>query len=187
MAATPRPPSDYRPWIRTNPPAYDITDDGTITRTTTTTTTCGVVPDGVTDAKTTMNRFHRQGLRARCAITGQGLSNKHPFPLAPWLDPAVAVSHIVPPEAYDVYPINGDDDDDDGGYTAADKWDMTWDPDLNGVVLLRHHAALWKARFVAVEPESMTIYVFAACTVFFLSLPRPDRRPILFEKPKDPG
>lgn len=37
---------------------------------------------------------------------------------------------------------------------------MTWDPQENGIVLLGHFHAMWKARLVGIEPSTLTVRCF---------------------------
>lgn len=120
----------------------------------------GKIPPNLWGAQEAMEGFHSLSNTSGrcCAISGLGRYAPENSKLA-WSDPGLAISHIIPPQHFDVFPvdrsdIDGEDDE------LAEKWRMTWDPRENGIVLLGHFHALWKARLVAIEPSTLTVRCF---------------------------
>lgn len=160
--ATPKPARDYRPSTPVLPVSYDGVEDhswiGILQE------SRGPVAEGVTGAKHTMNKFSDDedaGIQHwKCAITGMGN-----------LEAGLTITHVVPAEHYEIYPITGKQGDieipDEEDYTLVDKWDMTWDREFNGIAMLDHYRSLWISRFWAIEPETLTIRVFAPCMCLF--------------------
>lgn len=138
-------------------PTYELSPDGTWEGTT---RAQGKIPQNLWGAEEAMKGFYSLSNTSGrcCAISGLGRYTPENSKLA-WSDPGLTISHIIPPQHFDVYPvdksdIDGEDDE------LAEKWRMTWDPRENGIVLLGHFHALWKARLVAVEPVTLTVRCF---------------------------
>lgn len=120
----------------------------------------GKIPQNLWGAEDAMQGFHSLSNTSGrcCAISGLGRHTPENSKLA-WSDPGLTISHIIPPQYFDVFPIDKSDIDGEED-ELAEKWRMTWDPRENGIVLLGHFHALWKARLVAVEPATLTIRCF---------------------------
>lgn len=129
-----------------------------------------MIPSGVTNAESTMNQFHKpeNSPNKCCALSGEGSwlltedVDEEPFYI---FDPWLIVSHIIPPEHYDVYPISGstpdyDAEPQDDDYSLDDKWDMTWHTHFNSIPLLKEYHRFWKARLLAIDPETLVFHVF---------------------------
>lgn len=116
--------------------------------------------EAVRDAREAQQRFHSLSnlFGHRCAISGRGRHSAGNSQIT-WYDPSLKMGHIIPPQHFDVFPVprldmeKGDDE-------VARKWAMTWNPQENGIVLLDHFHALWKARLVAIEPSTLEIRCF---------------------------
>ena len=120
----------------------------------------GKIPQNLWRAEEAMEGFHSLSNTSGrcCAISGLGRYSPDNSDLA-WSDPGLMISHIIPPQHFEVYPIDksetdGEDDE------LAEKWRVTWDPRENGIVLLGHFHALWRARLVAIEPSTLTVRCF---------------------------
>ncbi|KAL1877008.1 hypothetical protein Daus18300_002617 [Diaporthe australafricana] len=93
-----------------------------------------------------------------CAISGLGRYSHDNSALA-WSGPGLTILHIIPPQHFEIYPIDtsGVDEKDD---ELTKKWRMTWHTRENGIALLNHFHALWKARLVAIEPTTLRVRCF---------------------------
>lgn len=138
-------------------PTYELFHDGTWQGTA---WAQGKIPQNLWGAEEAMKGFHSLSNTSGrcCAISGLGRYTPENSKLA-WSDPGLTISHIIPPQHFDVYSIDksdieGEEDE------LAEKWRMTWDPRGNGIVLLSHFHALWKARLVAIEPSNLTVRCF---------------------------
>lgn len=120
----------------------------------------GKVPQNLWRAEEAMEGFHSLSNTSGqcCAISGLGRYTPENSKLT-WSDPGLTISHIIPPQHFEVYPVNTSDLDSEDD-ELAEKWRMTWDPRENGIVLLGHLHALWKARLVAIEPSTLNIRCF---------------------------
>lgn len=138
-------------------PTYELSQDGTWESTT---RAQGTIPQNLWRAEGAMKGFHSLSNTSGrcCAISGLGRYTPENSKLA-WSDPGLTISHIIPPQHFDVCPIDKSDIDGEDD-ELAEKWRMTWDPRENGIVLLGHFHALWKARLVAVEPATLTVRCF---------------------------
>lgn len=138
-------------------PAYELSQDGSWQGTI---RVDGKVPQNLWRAEQSMEGFHALSNTSGrcCAISGLGRYTPENSNLA-WSDPGLTISHIIPPQHFEVYPVDksdldGEDDE------LAEKWRLTWDPRENGIVLLGHFHALWEARLVGIEPSTLTIRCF---------------------------
>lgn len=138
-------------------PTYELSQDGTWECTT---RAQGKIPQSLWGAEEAMEGFHSLSNTSGrcCAISGLGRYTPDNSKLA-WSDPGLAISHIIPPQNFDVYPVDKSDIDSEDD-ELAEKWRMTWDPRENGIVLLGHFHALWRAWLVAVEPSTLTVRCF---------------------------
>ncbi|KAI3397061.1 hypothetical protein diail_11297 [Diaporthe ilicicola] len=152
-----KPPRDYRPAIIPSSPIYELSQEGKWQETI---RAEGQIPQGLRGAEEAMKSFHSLSSTSGrcCAISGLGRFAPENSKLA-WPDPGLTLSQIIPPQHFEVYPVetSGIDGKDD---ELAEKWRMTWDPRENGIALLDHFHALWKARFVAIEPTNLTVRCF---------------------------
>lgn len=119
-----------------------------------------MVPQNLWRAEEAMEGFHSLSNTSRqcCAISGLGRYAPENSGLT-WSDPGLAISHIIPPQHFEVFHVDKSDMDGEDD-ELAEKWRITWDPRENGIVLLGHFHALWKARLVAIEPSTLTIRCF---------------------------
>lgn len=155
--AAAKPPQDYCP-ITTQPsPTYELSQDGSWKGNI---QVQGKIPPSLWGAQEAMKGFHSLSNTSGrcCAISGLGRYAPENSKLS-WSDPGLTISHIIPPQHFDVFPVDrldldGEDDE------LAEKWRMTWDPRENGIVLLGHFHALWKARLIAIEPSALTVRCF---------------------------
>lgn len=152
-----KPPQDYCPVITQPSQTYELSHDGSWQGNI---RVQGKIPPNLWGAKEAMEGFHSLSNTSGrcCAISGLGTYAPENSKLA-WSDPGLTVSHIIPPQHFDVFPVDrsdldGEDDE------LAEKWRMTWDPRENGIVLLGHFHAMWKARLVAIEPSTLTVRCF---------------------------
>lgn len=138
-------------------PTYELFQDGTWEGTT---RAQGKIPQNLWGAEEAMKGFHSLSNTSGrcCAVSGLGRYTPENSKLA-WSDPGLTISHIIPPQHFDVYPIDKSDIDGEDD-ELAEKWRMTWNARENGIVLLGHFHALWKARLVAVEPATLTVRCF---------------------------
>lgn len=152
-----KPPRNYRPIIPQPLPAYEVSLDGTWQEIK---TAEGKIPQNIWGAEEAMKGFHSHSNTSGrcCAISGLGRFAPENSKLA-WSDPGLTISHIIPPQHFEVYPVDksGIEDEDD---ELSEKWRMTWDPRENGIVLLGHFHDLWRARLVAIEPSTLTVRCF---------------------------
>lgn len=73
--------------------------------------------------------------------------------------------HIVPPEYFSIYPVGSST-----GATASGSrgsvpaaFDQIWTPAKNAILLLPHIYGLFRARLIAVHPETLRIRTFSPC------------------------
>lgn len=150
-------PKDYCPVTIQPLPTYELFQDGTWQGAI---RAQGKIPQSVWGAEDAMRGFHSLSNTSGrcCAISGLGRYAPENSTLI-WSDPGLTISHIIPPQHFELFPVDksGMDGEED---ELAEKWRMTWDPQENGIVLLGHLHALWKARLIAVEPMFLTIRCF---------------------------
>lgn len=155
IRATPKPTSDYRLLTPSLLVTYGGVEDnswiGILEK------SRGPIAEGVTGAERITREFsdsEAAGIQHwKCAITGMGN-----------LEAGLTITDVVPAELFDLYPISGTQDDvedPEEDCTAVDKWDMTWDCELNGIAMLDRYRNLWISRCWATEPDTLTIRVFA--------------------------
>lgn len=132
VAKTPR---NYRPIIPQPLPAYEVSLDGTWQEIK---TAEGKIPQNIWGAEEAMKGFHSLSNTSGrcCAISGLGRFTPENSKLA-WSDPGLTISHIIPPQHFEVYPVDKPDFEDEDD-ELSEKWRMTWDPRENGIVLLGH-------------------------------------------------
>lgn len=120
----------------------------------------GKIPQNLWRAEEAMEGFHSLSNTSGrcCAISGLGRYSPDNSSLA-WSDPGLTISHIIPPQHFEVYPIDNSDTDGEDD-ELGEKWRMVWDPRENGIILLGHFHALWRARLVAIEPSTLTVRCF---------------------------
>lgn len=150
-------PQDYCPVTIQPLPTYELFQDGTWQGAI---RAQGKIPQSVWGAEDAMKGFHSLSNTSGrcCAISGLGRYAPENSTLI-WSDPGLTISHIIPPQHFELFPVDKssmDREEDE----LAEKWRMTWDPRENGIVLLGHLHALWKARLIAVEPMFLTIRCF---------------------------
>lgn len=152
-----KPPRNYRPIIPQPFPAYEVSLDG---RWQEIKTAEGKIPLNIWGAEETIKGFHSLSNTSGrcCAISGLGRFAPENSKLA-WSDPGLKISHIIPPQHFEVYPVDKSDIEDEDD-ELSEKWRMTWDPRENGIVLLGHFHDLWRARLVAIDPPTLTVRCF---------------------------
>lgn len=101
----------------------------------------------------------------RCAITGLGRASSKKGgnnAIAPGF--MLEAYHIIPPEHFDVYPVNqGSINREVTIDDTVASFDLTWTPPKNAILLLPHIYDLFRARLIAVHPKTLRIRVFAQC------------------------
>lgn len=121
------------------------------------------------DRLSLINRWDSFADRARntngcCAITGMGRVplGGECYAIAPGF--MLEAYHIVPPEHFDVYPVdNGSTNPEATVDVMQTAFDQTWTPAKNAILLLPHIYSLFRARLIAIHPETLQIRIFAPC------------------------
>jgi hypothetical protein len=101
-------------------------------------------------------RTRVDGQSDKCAISGLGKG----WGVAMGVGPGIDACHIVPPYAWDLYPL-GDDDEDDCSIRHLElKWENTWASD-NGLWMQSSIHGAHDSRILAIHPETFKIRSFA--------------------------
>lgn len=96
-----------------------------------------------------------------CAITGAGMPSRNHAGKDFVSGLVLEAYHIVPPPHFDVYPLASDPEAADGG--LGERFGLTWTPSANGILLLPHIYSLFKARLIAIHPDTLHIRCFVPC------------------------